>query len=66
MLHAAIHDAVVTIDHSGLRYLTRVHTVQGRSPFRRGRAGGASTRRVAARVARASYLRGASAAAAQA
>jgi hypothetical protein len=28
MLHAAIHDAVVTIDHSGLRYLTRVHSVQ--------------------------------------
>jgi hypothetical protein len=31
MLHAAIHDAVVTIDHSGLRYLTRVHSVQGAS-----------------------------------
>jgi len=31
MLHAAIHDAVVTIDHSGLRYLTRVHAVQGAS-----------------------------------
>jgi hypothetical protein len=31
MVHAAIHDAVVTIDHSGLRYLTRVHTVQGAS-----------------------------------
>jgi hypothetical protein len=31
MLHAAIHDAVVTIDHSGLRYLTRVPNVQGAS-----------------------------------
>jgi hypothetical protein len=31
MLHAAIHDAVVTIDHSGLRYLTHVHAVQGAS-----------------------------------
>jgi len=28
MLHAAIHDAVVSIDHSGLRYLTRVHSVR--------------------------------------
>jgi hypothetical protein len=32
MLHVAIHDAVVTVDHSGLRYLTRVHSVQGASP----------------------------------
>jgi PAP2 superfamily len=31
MLHAAIHDAVVSIDHSGLRYLTRVHSVRGAS-----------------------------------
>jgi hypothetical protein len=31
MLHAAIHDAVVTIDHSGLPYLRRVHSVQGAS-----------------------------------
>ena len=31
MLHAAIHDAVITIDHSGLRYLPRVHSVQGAS-----------------------------------
>jgi hypothetical protein len=31
MLQAAIHDAVVTIDHSGLRYLTGVHSVHGAS-----------------------------------
>ena len=27
MMHAAIHDAVVTIDHNGPRYLIRVHSV---------------------------------------
>ena len=32
MLHAAIHDAVVTIDHSGPRSLTHVHTSRGASP----------------------------------
>src|SRR4051794_21174182 len=31
MLHAAIHDAVVTIEHSGPRYLTHVHASQGAS-----------------------------------
>jgi len=32
MLHAAIHDAVVTIDHSGPRSLTHVHASRGASP----------------------------------
>ena len=32
MLHAAINDAAVTIDHSGKRYLTRVHAMTDASP----------------------------------
>ena len=32
MLHAAIHDAVVSIDHSGPRSLTHVHASRGASP----------------------------------
>ena len=31
MLHGAIHDAVVTVDHSGRPYLTPPHSVQGAS-----------------------------------
>jgi hypothetical protein len=31
MLHAAINDAVVTIDHSGKRYLTRVQAMTNAS-----------------------------------